>query len=83
MLFRSIMEAGERIYNLERQFNKEAGMKPEEDTLPSRLLKEPILEGPSKGMISKLDEMLPEYYELRGWVDAFPTEETLERLGLK
>lgn len=78
-----IMEAGERIYNLERQFNKEAGMTPEEDTLPSRLLKEPILEGPSKGMISKLDEMLPEYYELRGWVDAFPTEETLERLGLK
>lgn len=78
-----VMEAGERIYNLERQFNKEAGMTPEEDTLPKRLLKEPILNGPSEGMVCKLDEMLPEYYEVRGWVDAFPTEETLERLGLK
>ncbi|HZK09947.1 MAG TPA: aldehyde ferredoxin oxidoreductase family protein [Clostridia bacterium] len=78
-----VMEAGERIYNIERQFNLEAGMKAEEDTLPNRLLKEPIANGPSKGMVSRLDEMLPEYYELRGWVDAFPTEETLKRLGLK
>lgn len=78
-----VMEAGERIYNLERQFNLEAGMTPEEDSLPRRLLKEAIPEGPSKGMVSRLDEMLPEYYELRGWVDAFPTEETLVRLGLK
>ncbi len=78
-----VMEAGERIYNLERQFNKEAGMTPEEDNLPRRLLKEAIPEGPSKGMVSRLDEMLPEYYELRGWQEAFPTEETLERLGLK
>ncbi len=77
-----LLEAGERIYNIERAFNKEAGMKPEEDTLPKRLLKEPIINGPSKGMISKLDEMLPEYYKLRGWKDAFPTKETLERLGL-
>lgn len=77
-----VMEAGERIYNLERQFNLEAGMKPEEDSLPKRLLKEPIVNGPSKGMLSRLDEMLPEYYKLRGWVDAFPTEATLERLGL-
>lgn len=77
-----VMEAGERIYNLERQFNKEAGMTPEEDTLPRRLLKEAIPEGPSKGMVSRLDQMLPEYYALRGWIDAFPTKETLKRLGL-
>lgn len=25
----------------------------------------------------------PEYYKVRGWVDAFPTEETLARLGLE
>ena len=78
----SLLEAGERIYNLERVFNQKAGMKPEDDTLPKRLLKDPISNGPSKGMVSKLDEILPKYYEARGWVNAFPTEETLKRLGL-
>jgi len=78
----SVLEAGERVYNLERVFNQQAGMKPEDDTLPKRLLEEPIADGVSKGMVSKLPEMLPLYYEARGWVDGFPTAETLERLGL-
>ena len=77
-----VLEAGERIYNLERMFNKEAGMVAGDDTLPARLLKEPIKEGPSKGEVSKLDITLPQYYDVRGWKDAFPTEETLRRLGL-
>ncbi len=78
----SLLEAGERIYNIERLFNKAAGMKPEDDCLPKRLLEEPIPNGPSKGMVSKLSVTLPQYYEARGWVDAFPTEETLKRLDL-
>ena len=77
-----VLEVGERIYNLERVFNQKAGMKPEDDTLPKRLLNDPIPDGVSKGMVSKLPEMLPKYYEARGWVNAFPTKETLERLGL-
>jgi aldehyde:ferredoxin oxidoreductase len=77
-----VLEVGERIYNLERLFNQKAGMKPEEDTLPKRLLEEPIVAGPAKGGVSRLPEMLPEYYKVRGWEDAFPTEETLARLGL-
>jgi aldehyde:ferredoxin oxidoreductase len=77
-----VIEAGERVYNLERIFNKKAGMKPEDDNLPPRLLSEPIPDGVSKGMVNKLPEMLPAYYEARGWVDAFPTKETCERLGL-
>ena len=77
-----LLEVGERIYNIERMFNKEAGMKPEDDNLPARLMTEPIPNGPSAGMLSKLAETLPEYYELRGWKDAFPTPETIERLGL-
>lgn len=79
----SLLETGERIYNIERLFNKEAGMKPEDDRLPKRLTEEPIPDGPSKGMLSRIDITLPEYYEARGWVNAFPTEETLIRLGLK
>jgi aldehyde:ferredoxin oxidoreductase len=79
----SLLEAGERIYNIERLFNQKAGMKPEEDTLPKRLLNDPIPDGPSKGQLSKLSEILPKYYEARGWENAFPTKETLERLGLE
>ena len=78
----SVLEAGERIYNLERLFNQQAGMKPEDDTLPKRLLNEPISGGPAKGGLSRLPEMLPEYYKARGWENAFPTKATLERLGL-
>ena len=78
----SLLEAGERIYNLERLYNKKAGMKPEDDTLPKRLLEEPIVDGVSKGQLSRLSEMLPLYYEARGWQNAFPTQETLTRLGL-
>ena len=77
-----VLEIGERIYNIERMFNKAAGMKPEDDRLPKRLLEEPISNGPSKGLVSKLPVTLPEYYKVRGWEAAFPTDETLKRLGL-
>lgn len=77
-----LLEIGDRIYNIERMFNKAAGMKIEDDRLPKRLLEEPITNGPSKGMVSKLDVMLPQYYEVRGWVKAFPTDETLKKLSL-
>jgi len=77
-----VLEIGDRIYNIERMFNKAAGMKPEDDKLPKRLLEDPITNGPSKGMVSQLPLTLPEYYEARGWVDAFPTDETLKKLGL-
>ena len=77
-----LLEIGDRIYNIERMFNKAAGMKPEDDRLPKRLLTEPITNGPSKGMLSQLPLTLPEYYAARGWVNAFPTDETLKKLGL-
>jgi aldehyde:ferredoxin oxidoreductase len=79
----NVLEAGERIWNLERLFNLREGIRPEEDTLPERLLKEPIPDGPSKGMVSRLPEMLPEYYKLREWnQNGLPTREKLETLGL-
>ena len=78
-----VLEIGERIYNIERMFNKAAGMKPEDDRLPKRLLQDPIVNGPSKGMTSQLPITLPQYYEARGWVNAFPTDETLKKLGLE
>ncbi|RME36022.1 MAG: aldehyde ferredoxin oxidoreductase [Gammaproteobacteria bacterium] len=78
-----LQEVGERVWNLERKYNIEAGITGKYDTLPKRLLKEAAKTGPAKGMANRLDEMLPEYYSLRGWTpDGVPTPETLQRLGV-
>jgi aldehyde:ferredoxin oxidoreductase len=79
----SLMVAGDRIWNLERLFNLKAGFTAKDDTLPQRLLKEPIPEGPSKGHVAELDKMLPQYYKVRGWTaEGIPKEEKLKELGL-
>ncbi|AYH43326.1 aldehyde ferredoxin oxidoreductase family protein [Azoarcus sp. DN11] len=76
-------EVGERIWNLERQFNNAAGFTAKDDNLPPRLTTEPAKTGPAKGLVNQLDKMLPEYYKVRGWTpDGVPTSETLARLGL-
>ena len=78
-----LLEVGERIWNMERQFNLAAGFTGKDDTLPKRLLKDAAKTGPAKGLTSGLEKMLPEYYELRGWSgDGVPTADTLARLGL-
>jgi aldehyde:ferredoxin oxidoreductase len=74
---------GERVWNLERQFNLAAGFTAKDDTLPKRLLTEAAKTGPAKGLVSGLGKMMPEYYEVRGWDTAGrPKPETLARLGL-
>jgi aldehyde:ferredoxin oxidoreductase len=74
---------GERVWNLERQFNLAAGVTAADDTLPKRLLEEPAKTGPAKGKVNELHKMLPAYYEARGWsADGRPTPQTLARLGL-
>ena len=78
-----LMETGERIWNLEREFNNRAGLTSADDTLPKRLLEEAAKTGPAEGKVCGLDEMLPEYYETRGWTkDGQVTDETRSRLGL-
>lgn len=78
-----LAEVGERIWNLERDFNLAAGLTGKDDTLPKRLRKDAARSGPAKGKVNELDKMLPEYYQLRGWsVDGVPTGETRQRLGL-
>jgi aldehyde:ferredoxin oxidoreductase len=74
---------GERIWNMERDFNNNAGFTSADDSLPKRLLTEAAKTGPSKGKVSMLPEMLPKYYEVRGWnSDGTVKPETRERLGL-
>lgn len=74
---------GERIWNMERDFNNRAGFTSKDDSLPPRLLNEPAQTGPAKGLVNKLPEMLPKYYVARGWdADGQLKPETRTRLGL-
>ncbi len=77
-----LLKTGERIYNLERMFNLKANILPAQDTLPERFLKEPMPDGPNKGIVVKLDKLLPEYYKVRGWENGIPSEEKLKELCL-
>jgi aldehyde:ferredoxin oxidoreductase len=78
-----LLKTGERIWNLERLFNLKAGVDPKEDTLPKRLLEEPIVAGPSQGHVHHLGELLPQYYQERGWsADGKPTEAKLAELAI-
>ncbi len=74
---------GERIWNMEKQFNLAAGLTRKDDDLPPRLKTEPAKTGPAKGLVNGIDKMLPEYYQIRGWsVEGVPNTDTLQRLGL-
>jgi aldehyde:ferredoxin oxidoreductase len=74
---------GERIFNLEKAFNIRENSNANQDTMPDRILKEPVPREPSKGQVFELDRLLQEYYMLRGWnKKGIPTREKLEVLGL-
>jgi aldehyde:ferredoxin oxidoreductase len=79
----ALVRAGERIWNLERLWNLRAGIDPSEDKLPKRMLEDAIPAGPAEGEVSRLAEMLPEYYAVRGWSpDGRPDAAKLAELGL-
>jgi aldehyde:ferredoxin oxidoreductase len=76
------LEVGERVFNLERMYNLREGLTPEQDTLPPRMLEEPLFSQQQRGV--PLEKMLPRYYKLRGWdAGGVPTAATLDRLGLR
>lgn len=78
-----LLKIGERIWNLQKLYNIKLGFGREEDTLPARFLTEPLQEGAPTGEVWKRDEMLDEYYAVRGWdVNGTPTEAKLKELGL-
>jgi aldehyde:ferredoxin oxidoreductase len=79
-----LMRVGERVWNLERLYNLREGFTSADDTLPERLLNEPVAAGPSAGYTVRLAPMLSEYYEFRGWdVNGIPTMAKLKELGLE
>jgi aldehyde:ferredoxin oxidoreductase len=82
-----IQQIGERVNNLARLFNIREGFSRKDDTLPPRLMTEPIKAGASAGQLinqADLDTMLDEYYAARGWdKNGVPTAAKLKELGLK
>lgn len=83
---KDLWEAGERMINLARLFNLREGFTRKDDTLPHRIMNEPLKYGLSKGEVisqQDLDYMLDEYYEVRGWDEnGVPTKAKLIELGL-
>jgi len=78
------MTIGERIVNLRRAFNVREGICEGDERLPKRLTQEAHRSGGAKGKTVPLEQMLEEYYHLRGWdrKSGRPSKETLNRLGL-
>ncbi len=77
-------KTGERIYNLERAYIIREGFTRADDTLPPRLLEDPMPEGPAEGHVVDLDILLDAYYKYRGWDEqGRPTKEKLRELDLE
>ena len=81
------VKVGERIWNLVRMFNMREGFSRKDDTLPKRILTEPLPSGIAKGQRLtqvQLNQMLDEYYKLRGWdiQTGTPSKEKLRELEL-
>jgi len=77
-----LQEIGERIFNLERMYNLREGISGAQDTLPHRMLHESTFPHLDSG--HPLDQLLPRYYEIRGWdAEGVPLQRTLDRLQVR
>ncbi len=82
-----LAQVGERVWNLKKAFNIREGWTRADDTLPARVLNDPIPAGPSKGSCvtaEELDMLIADYYQARGWTEEglIPRSKLIE-LGLE
>jgi aldehyde:ferredoxin oxidoreductase len=82
-----LKQSGERINTVARLINIREGLGRKDDTLPWKVMNEPIPdEGPVKGALvtqEELDLLLDDYYEARGWtLEGVPTIEKLKEIGM-
>ncbi len=81
-----LWEAADRIETVIRLFNLGAGLTRADDTLPARILEEPLPDGPAQGQLfgrEGLETMKDEYYALRGWdEEGVPLPDTLDHYGI-
>jgi len=82
-----LLEAGERIWNIQRLFNAREGASRKDDMPPYRMMTESLAIGDKMNPAveeSQIQDMLSEYYEESGWdkETGIPTKEKLIELGL-
>lgn len=87
MTVSEIMKSGERIFNLMKAYLVRERLTRKDDDWPYRFYKEPWPIGLLKGRVAsreKIDRLLDEYYDLRGWDKkrGVPTKRKLLELGL-
>jgi aldehyde:ferredoxin oxidoreductase len=77
-----LIEAGERIFTVQRLINIRDGYNAATDVLPKKML-QPAKEGFRAGKVPPFKELMEDYYNLRGWDEnGEPTQRTMDRLGL-
>jgi len=78
-----LIKTGERIFNLKRIYNFRCGITRNDDRVPQKLKDTPLNAGRARNKNLQIDDMLQEYYKVRGWnEEGFPKEEKLKELGL-
>jgi aldehyde:ferredoxin oxidoreductase len=78
-----VMKIGERVNNLVRLFNIREGLTRDLDTLPKRFFSEPLKEGPRRDRVVELDQLIDDYYLVRGWDGSgIPEKDKLKELGI-
>jgi len=82
-----LLTVGERRLNMLRAFNARDGIDREQDTLPKKMFKKALKNGPTAGMKLDQDEFeagLDEYYRQNDWdvETGVPTRHKLEQLDL-
>lgn len=81
------LKCGERVYNVERLFNYENGIRRKDDYPPKRFFEEPLKRGPGKGIKlddQEYDNLLGDYYEAHGWdKEGRPTDEKIRELEIE
>jgi len=79
-----LLLCGERSFSVKKTFNLRAGIGRKDDVLPKRFTQDALKAGVSQGLVARTEEMLEEYYQLRGWdpQTGWPNKQKLEELSL-
>jgi aldehyde:ferredoxin oxidoreductase len=79
----TLLQAGDRGWQLKRLVNLRLGLTPSDDRLPGHLLRS-LPDGGAAGYVLPIDEMLRAYYDVRGWdpQTGRPSDARLRSLGL-
>lgn len=81
----SILEWGERIWNLKRALNLKLGYDARKAEILPELLLHPLEDGGTEGHVPDFELMMREYYAYRNWDwdTGKPSREKLEHLGMR